>query len=359
MTRLKINWLIPEPFPGAGGDIGIFRVIRYLAEFGHECHVHVVAYNLMNDYSTEQIREYVRKHFGSTTAQYYRWTGRVGDADCTFATYWPTVENLLALPNGGRRYYLVQDFEPSFYPDEPHYYIRAENTYRAGLRCITLGPWLAKLLRKQYHAIADHFDFAVDTGIYWPRPRAGNGRRRVCFYARPKTPRRGYEIGLEAFELVSERLPDIEIVFYGSSELSPRPSFPFTDRGLVTQDELATLFSQCDVGVVLSLTNPSFVPLEMMACRCAVVEIASERLEGTLTHGQDAWLVEPNAKSIAEGIIELLTNSKLREQIVANGSARAQTMDWSKSVRQIEAILLRDAALEAEHQLRFESHSTR
>ena len=58
--------------------------------------------------------------------------------------FWPTVENLLTLPNGGRRYYLVQDYEPSFYPDEAGHYARAENTYRAGLHCITLGPWLAE-----------------------------------------------------------------------------------------------------------------------------------------------------------------------------------------------------------------------
>src|SRR4030095_13855375 len=148
-TPLVINWLVPEPFPGAGGDTGLFRIIRYLAEFGHECRVYVVAYNLMTTYSTEQVRAYIDKHFGPTPAEYHRWAGSVEEADATFATFWPTVENVLALPNGGRRYYLVQDFEPSFYPHEPHHYERAENTYRAGLHCITLGPWLAKLLRER------------------------------------------------------------------------------------------------------------------------------------------------------------------------------------------------------------------
>ena len=115
-TPLVINWLVPEPFPGAGGDTGLFRIIRYLAEFGHECRVYVVAYNLMTTYSTEQVRAYVDKHFGPTPAEYHRWAGSVEEADATFATFWPTVENVLALPNGGRRYYLVQDFEPSFSP---------------------------------------------------------------------------------------------------------------------------------------------------------------------------------------------------------------------------------------------------
>jgi O-antigen biosynthesis protein len=341
---MRINWLIPEPFPGAGGDTGIFRMIRYLAEFGHDCRVYVVSYNLMNDYTTEQIREYIGKHFGPTPAQYYRWTGTVADADCSFATFWPTVEHLLAVPNGGARYYLVQDFEPTFYPPGSEHALAAENTYRAGLHCITLGPWLAKLLRENYGATADHFDFAVDPQIYWPRPALRDGRRRICFYARPKTPRRAYGLGLEAFQLVKSRLPDVEFVFYGAEELTPVPSFAFENRGLIGPNELATLFSSCEAGVVFSLSNPSFVALEMMACRCAAVEIASERVDGVLTHGQDAWLVEPDANAVAQGIVQLLGDSQLRNHLVENAYERTRGMNWRDSARQIESALLRHAA---------------
>ena len=169
MRPLVINWLVPEPLAGAGGDIGLFRLIRYLAEFGHECRVYVVTYDLMKDFSSEEIGNYVREHFGATPARYHRFAESIEDADATLATFWPTVENLLSLPNGGRRYYLVQDYEPSFYPNEAGHYARAENTYRAGLHCITLGPWLAGLLRERYHVTADHFDFAVDKTVFYPR----------------------------------------------------------------------------------------------------------------------------------------------------------------------------------------------
>jgi glycosyltransferase involved in cell wall biosynthesis len=342
-NALVINWLIPEPFPGAGGDTGIHRIVRYLGDFGHECRVYVVPYNLMTTYSTERIREYMAEHFEPTAAQYYRWTGYVEEADCTFATFWPTAVELLALPNGGRRYYLVQDFEPSFYPAGSVHALAAENTYRGGLYCVTLGPWLAKLLRQEYQANAEHFDFAVDTKIYWPRPESRDPqRRRLCFYARPETPRRAYELGAEALQLVKARLPDLEILFYGAKELVPPPPFPIVNRGLLKQEELAALFSSCDVGVVFSLSNPSFVPLEMMACRCAAIELANERQEGVLDHGQDAWLVEQNPQAIADGVVQLLTDDKLRERIIENGYEHAQKRQWHRSVRQIEAILLRD-----------------
>jgi O-antigen biosynthesis protein len=341
--RLVINWLIPEPFPGAGGDTGIFRIIRLLAEFGHECRVYVVPYGVMNDYSTDQIREYIRQHFGPTPAQYFKWEGSLADADCTFATFWPTAEILRDLPNGGRRFYLVQDFEPSFYPGDEHHIERAEKTYRAGFHCIALGPWLARLLRERYGATADHFDFAVDTKTYRPRRRSRAPHQRLCFYARPSTPRRGYQLGIAALEQVKTRLPELEIVLFGATEVNPPPTFPFVSRGLVRPDDLAALFSSSDIGLVLSLTNPSFVPLEMMACRCAVVEIASERFEGVLTHGRDAWLVEPDPAAIADGIVGLLENWELRERIVESAYERTRRMDWRDSVRQIEVVLLRSS----------------
>ena len=339
---LTLNWLVPEPFPGAGGDVGLFRIIRHLAEFGHACRVYVVPYNLMNDYSAEQIRAYVEKHFGPTPARYEKWAGAVEEADATFATFWPTAENVLALPNGGRRFYLVQDFEPSFYPGDAHHTERAENTYRAGFHCITLGPWLARLLHSRYGATTDYFDFAVDTDLYWPRPRPRALHGRVCFYARPATPRRGYELGLAAFEIVKKRRPEIDLAFFGAEELTPAPTFPVRRLGQINQEELAQLFSQSDVGVVFSLTNPSFVPLEMMACRCAVVEIASERWDGTLTHARDAWLVEPNAQAVADGIEQLLEDKALRDGLVERAYRRTQEMSWQRSAAQIERVLLRE-----------------
>jgi glycosyltransferase involved in cell wall biosynthesis len=149
-------------------------------------------------------------------------------------------------------------------------------------------------------------------------------------------------LGLEALQLVKARRPEVEIVFYGADELAPPPSFAFENRGLIEPEELAALFSSCQVGVVFSLSNPSFVSLEMMACRCAAVEIASERLDGVLTHGRDAWLVEPNPTAVANGIVKLLEDEPLRQHLAKNGYERTRAMDWRNSARQIETILLRD-----------------
>ena len=151
-------------------------------------------------------------------------------------------------------------------------------------------------------------------------------------------------MGRQAFEGIHGECPEVEIVFFGADELTPAPTFPFLNRGKLPQEELAQLFSSSDIGVVFSLSNPSFIPLEMMACGCAVLEIASERWDGILTHNEDAWLVEPKTEAVVEGLRKLLTDEKLRADLVANGLALTRKMSWRNSARQIERILLRDLA---------------
>lgn len=340
-TPLTIHWLVSEPFTGSGGHTTIFRMVRHLVELGHVCHVHVIPTNFMQGYTPAQIKHFVDEQFMVTQAIFHLWDGTIGAADATIATYWKTVPLLQKLPLPGRGYYLVQDFEPFFYPVGTEY-VQAENTYRSGLHCLTIGPWLTRLLRRQYGAEADYFDFAVDTEIYSPLNVPRPSHPRIAFYARPSTPRRAYELGVEALKLVAERSPNVEIVFYGAQSL-PQPPFRVTNAGLVNPWELAKLFSSCDIGLVFSTTNPSLVPLEMMACRCAVVDLASERVEGLLEDGVNCRLAQPTPASIADTLLELVWDKSGREKIVETAYQQVKDLSWRRSAQQLEAILLRHA----------------
>lgn len=346
---LVLNWVVTEPFRGSGGHLGVFRMVKHLVDFGHECHIYIVPVETMHNYTAEQLQRFVDQNFLPTGAHFHRWTGRVQPADATVATYWATVHHVLSLPNPGRRYYFVQDFEPYFYPMGSDY-VRAEWTYRQGFHCLTLGPWLAKLMREQYGAQADHFDFAVDTDIYWPQPYAKPSWPRVAFYARPSTARRAYEIGVEALALVKQRYPEVEILFFGANEV-PAPNFPVNNLGVRNPYELVSLYSSCDVGLVISLTNPSFVPFEMMACKCAVVDVRSERVEGLLEDRKNALLAEPTPESLADAILELLWDRELRNQIVEYAYEQVRTRSWQASARQLERALIEHAPPPAERRL--------
>ena len=84
----------------------------------------------------------IRKGFGA-------WDG----ADVVMATGWQTVPRPLRLSDAGARAYLVQDYEPEFYPTSAER-MWAEWTYRQGLHCICASPWLAGLVRDRYDASA-------------------------------------------------------------------------------------------------------------------------------------------------------------------------------------------------------------
>jgi glycosyltransferase involved in cell wall biosynthesis len=91
------------------------------------------------------------------------------------------------------------------------------------------------------------------------------------FYARPGTPRRGFELGMMALDLFARQHPEVEIHLVGQPIFWHRPSFPFVDHGFLPPTELAALYRRCSAALVLSLTNLSLLPAELLACGCTPV----------------------------------------------------------------------------------------
>ena len=135
-----------------------------------------------------------------------------------FATAWQTAYPVLASPAAGARFYLVQDFEPSFYPAGSES-LMAEATYRFGFHGVTAGRWLAAApARREYGMPADHFDFGSRLDALRARRAREPAERRtgVCYYCRPETPRRAYELAMVALDLFAARHPEVEIHLFGA-----------------------------------------------------------------------------------------------------------------------------------------------
>ncbi len=339
---LTLNWVIPEPWKGAGGHFGIFRIIRYLSDFGYHQRVYVVPHEWAQHTDEAGIARFIEEHFFPLGADIHRWNGITHDSDALLATHWRTAYLVYEADTRAHKFYFVQDFEPYFVPMSAEY-LEAEHTYRLGMTAITLGPWLTNLLRDRYDAEADYFDFPVDTAIYYPRALPKPTRPRVVFYARPSTPRRAFSLGVEALARVHRLRPDVEIVFFGADDLSAYAvPFPYVNRGVLPVDQLAELYSSATVGLVLSLTNCSFAPREMMACRCAVVDLSVETTQGVMQDRVNAMLADPTPQSIADAVLELLYDEHLRDRLVETAFREVQSLTWERAARQVEAILLRN-----------------
>ena len=170
--------------------------------------------------------------------------------------------------------YLIQDFEPGFYPWGPQY-AQAYSTYDAGFRPLVNSASLARYVGDLSPTTPEAvFAPALDLGPLhaaaerW-RP-AGDDVVRVLFYARPGKPRNMYAAGVEALRDWADRLPeDVQAVVRLAGEtigedvdLGPRARAE--PLGKLSYDGYHDLLADSDVGLALMLSpHPGHLALEL------------------------------------------------------------------------------------------------
>jgi glycosyltransferase involved in cell wall biosynthesis len=331
---LSVAVVVPQFRRGSGGHTTIAHLVRALEARGHSCSLWVLDDEGRHaDESDDRTGALFRGFFGDVAAPVRKGFARWEGADVAMATGWQTVPAVLRRPGVAARAYLVQDHEPEFYGTSAERGW-AEWTYRQGLHCVAASPWLAGLLRERYGASASWFDLAVDHDRY----RAQEVPRReglVLFYARAVTARRAVPLGLLALEELHRRRPQIEIALFG--EARPiQTSFPHTALGVLEPEELAGTYGSATAGLVLSLTNPSLIPQEMMACGLACVDLASEAMLATFGADGPIGLAAPDPLSIADAVEGLIADPALREERSGAGLRWTARRTWASAAAQVE-----------------------
>lgn len=332
---LKINWILPPPTGGgSGGHQNIFRFVRFLESKGHICHVYY--YDPNNEHSQAEA-EAVIKHYPPMKAPVTVGVEAAGDCDALFATSWQTAYPVFNLKSEAKKFYFVQDFEPTFYPVGSES-VLAENTYRFGFYGVTAGGWLAQKLKAEYGMDCDFYNFGSDSGRYKLTNRAP--RKSIFFYARPVTPRRGFELGVLALELFNRRHPEYELHFAGWDVGDYKLPFKFVNHGSMKLDELNELYNDCAAALVISLTNMSLLPLELISAGCIPVmnDAPNNRLVSDNPH---IAYTQPSPQAFADALSAVVTRADLPEY-AAQASKSVQGLDWTQSGNKMEAILLRE-----------------
>jgi len=350
---LKISFVIPSPEKGSGGHNKIFTASRYLSEWGHSVTIHC-----LNDGGfsrQEQLKEFIHSHFIDPKSEIILGTNTISSCDILCATSWKTAYPVYANRyKAAELFYFVQDIESLFFP-MGNDYLRADNTYRMGMHHITYGPWCAKFLKERYQAKADYIPFSFDKKMYYARTSEKNNPKKVIFFGRPEMPRRCFWIGLEALWLFSQKNPDVKIIIFGSEQIGHHNiPFPYENRGVLTKEELAQLYSRADVGISFSTTNPSLVPFEMMACGCPVVDL--DYNDNYINYGskENAKLVGISPEEIARGIEELIKDDDMRHRIAMNGYQFASNFpDDQEAFMVMEKVFLNVFGLKAEKRSAF------
>lgn len=324
VTKLDIAFVVPNPINGGGGHRNIFRAVKYLNDFGHK----VTVYCTNTDDSSAKVKDNVSDWFydmGSIEFRIYK--GKIGYHDAAVATWWETAYIIQKEKYKFKEiFYFVQDFEPYFYPISSDYFF-AESTYRLGFSHICSGPWCEAILKEKYKAEAVSFQFPLDTHIYNRSYLREKKEKNILFFAKPQMPRRCFELGVKALYEFKKKMPDVEIIMYGSNQLyDSMIPFPVTILNIVpTLQGLAELYANADLGIVFSTTNPSLVPFEMMSCGCPVVDLDLDFALTKYGNSKDnVFLLSPQPEIFAEQLVEIMENAEERMK------KREHSMEWVK-----------------------------
>ena len=317
---------------GSGGHTTIFRMLAGLERRGHRCTVYIYD---RHGWEIEQHRRSIREWWPWLKADVRSLADGIEDAHVLFASSWETAYPVLASPAKGRRCYFVQDFEPRFYP-AGSLALLAEETYRFGFHGVTAGRWLAEVLRRDYGMSADHFDFGCDLDRYAIAPDSSH--TDICYFCRPSTPRRAHELAVPALEMFAARHPEVTIHTYGES-VADLP-FATVDHGLTTPEELGQLYNRCAAGLVLSASNVSLVPYEMLAAGCIPVMNDAEHNRVVLQNDQVAY-ARPTPAALADALGEIVAAPPVkREERARAAAASVDSISWETSADQFERALL-------------------
>lgn len=323
--HLILNWVIPEPTKGSGGHQTIFRFVSALQKRGLRNRIYILEPKLIR--TDLEAAEYIHTNFPllDQDVEICCGCGRMIFCHGIVATSWKTAYFVRRFMNTVSKFYFVQDFEPWFYAVGSEYKF-AENTYRFGFRGITAGDWLKTKLEREFQMACGSFHFSYDKEIYYPRKKR-DSKKRVFFYARPITPRRAWELGVLTLKKLAELVPDLEVVFAGGDVSKYDIPFAYKSAGIVTPAELADLYAQSDISLVMSITNLSLVPLEVMASGGVVATQEDENNSWVIDH-RNAIIIDCDPVHIAETLAEYLRMPEKLEPLREYGIHFAQQTDW-------------------------------
>lgn len=336
---IELAWVMSPPGKASGGHQNLFRFIRFAEDAGYVCRIYLYS-TAEGGPSLEDTKRMLSEAdaYADVAASIERYDSAQGVAPTShgiFATGWETAYPVYLDPVAAKRFYFVQDFEPSFYPVGSQS-ILAENTYRFGFHGITAGGWLSQKLSSEYRMPCAHFDFASDPEHY---SVTNTGvRNEVFFYARPVTARRAFELGVLVLEEFARLRPDVKINLAGWDVSEYDLSFKYESHGAMDLSKLNELYNRCRAGLVLSLTNMSLLPLELLSS--GVVPVVNDGPNNTLVSSHPGIeYVAPNPHAMARKLAEVFDRDVDAQALAGSGPVRTWEDSGAQFVQAVEQVL--------------------
>lgn len=337
------NWYLPQfdnPFYG-----GVMTILR-LAEYLLRCHGIKQRILICGSSNKDEVRANLAKAFPRLqeaeviVLDSAEAITSIPAADYSVATLWTTAYVLLGVQNTGYKFYMIQDFEPAFYPAGSTY-AQAELTYRFGFYGIANTESLKRIYERDYAGQAVLLHPTIDKSVFYPatEPRQA-GPKRLFYYARPGTPRNGFELAAAALVRLKNRFGDgVDIICAGAGWDPAQYGLDGVVRtvGMLPYAATGDLYRTCHSGFVMMMTkHPSYLPFELMACGATVVTNHNDANTWLLKDGENCLLSPPSASCIAATLAYALEHydehAPVREKAAAQIFTELKSWDENLSV---------------------------
>lgn len=270
----------------------------------------------------------------------------VPDGDVVVATWWETAQWVRDLPESkGAKAYLIQHDERAMYPTAAGAAKRelVEETWRFPMYRVVVAQWIARLLEENVGPEAARtVPNGVDVGQFNALPRGKQKRPRVgVMYATVRF--KGCDVSLRAFEIARERMPDLELVTFGSERVIEALPLPrgaqFSESP--PQDRIRQIYASCDAWLFASRCEGFGLPiLEAMACRTPVIATPAGAAPELLQERGGVLVPFDEPEAMAE---EIVRNAEMPEHEWREMSDAAHEIahqhTWDKSVDMFEAAM--------------------
>lgn len=349
---MRINFIVP--FTSKTGGIKIvFEYANRLKKRGHDVIIYVpmIAYRFNNEGIIGKLK-IIKSSLGNTFKRGTRvkWfdlnvpirliplikSKYIRNADVVIATAWPTAYDVYNLNNDkGEKYYFIQGYEVWSGSK-----FEVDDTYRLPLKQIVIAQWLKDLMNgkfKNTNAVVAYS--GIDFREFYNDNKVFDNNIISMMYSNQKS--KGYKEGLEAFERIKNKYPDLKLVLFGMEKGNDIPDCAEFHLN-PSKEELREIYSNSDIFIFPSkFEGWGLTPLEAMACKCAVVGTKVGCMCEIGIHKRNAMLSEPNdIEAMSYNIECLLNNKQLLESISQKGYKTVLKFGWDKSVKKFEKILM-------------------
>jgi O-antigen biosynthesis protein len=343
------NWYLPQfsnPFYG-----GIMTILR-LADYLQRCYGIKQRIVVCGNSKPLEVRANVALAFPALSQAEViilnmpAASSAIPPADYSIATLWTTAYIVLGVRNTGYKFYMIQDFEPAFYPAGSTY-AQAELTYHFGFFGIANTQSLKEIYERDYGGCAVLLRPSIDKSVFYPATEAKpTSIKRLFYYARPGAPRNGFELAAVALQRLKQKYGNsIDIVCAGADWDPADYGLKGVVRsiGMLPYAATGNLYRTCHVGLVMMMTkHPSYLPFEMMACGAILVTNFNPANTWLLKNRENCLLSAPTASSLLDRLSYALDQydelASLRERAAAQ--IFTDTGDWDNSLSEVARFML-------------------